>query len=107
MPACTGCNSATMMRSLPRNLLRRGNCSMTPAEPNHSDVEFLTYDEFIEFGGGPVDDPEGVKRLNAKRRDPLALRRIDHVRFFVGNARQSAYFYRNAFGFDVVAYAGL
>ncbi|HEV3166887.1 MAG TPA: 4-hydroxyphenylpyruvate dioxygenase [Isosphaeraceae bacterium] len=35
------------------------------------------------------------------------LRRIDHVRFFVGNARQSAYFYRNAFGFEVVAYAGL
>src|SRR3989440_13066209 len=39
--------------------------------------------------------------------DDLPLRRIDHVRFFVGNARQSAYFYRNAFGFDVVAYAGL
>jgi 4-hydroxyphenylpyruvate dioxygenase len=39
--------------------------------------------------------------------DALALRRIDHVRMFVGNARQSAYFYRNAFGFDVVAYAGL
>src|SRR5438105_3818012 len=39
--------------------------------------------------------------------DPLPLRRIDHVRFFVGNARQSTYFYRNAFGFDVVAYAGL
>src|SRR3954471_12175731 len=39
--------------------------------------------------------------------DFLPLRRIDHVRFFVGNARQSAYFYRNAFGFDVVAYAGL
>src|SRR5262245_23828385 len=37
----------------------------------------------------------------------LPLRRIDHVRFVVGNARQSAYFYRNAFGFDVVAYAGL
>ena len=39
--------------------------------------------------------------------DPVPLRRIDHVRFFVGNARQSAYFYRNAFGFDVIAYAGL
>jgi 4-hydroxyphenylpyruvate dioxygenase len=39
--------------------------------------------------------------------DPIAIRKIDHVRFFVGNARQSAYFYRNAFGFDVVAYAGL
>jgi len=40
-------------------------------------------------------------------KDILPLRRIDHIRFFVGNARQSAYFYRNAFGFDVVAYAGL
>src|SRR3954462_1768784 len=39
--------------------------------------------------------------------EPIALRRIDHVKLFVGNARQSAYFYRNAFGFDVVAYAGL
>ena len=37
----------------------------------------------------------------------IPIRRIDHVRFFVGNARQSAYFYRNAFGFDVVGYAGL
>src|SRR5258707_6238807 len=37
----------------------------------------------------------------------IPLRRVDHVRLFVGNARQSAYFYRNAFGFDVVAYAGL
>src|SRR5436309_8706112 len=37
----------------------------------------------------------------------IPLRRIDHVRLFVGNARQSAYFYRNAFGFDVIAYAGL
>src|SRR2546421_9994760 len=39
--------------------------------------------------------------------DSMPLRRIDHVRLFVGNARQSAYFYRNAFGFDVIAYAGL
>jgi 4-hydroxyphenylpyruvate dioxygenase len=39
--------------------------------------------------------------------DEMPLRKIDHVRFFVGNARQSAYFYRNAYGFDVVAYAGL
>src|SRR5579863_9156668 len=40
-------------------------------------------------------------------KDVLSLRRIDHVRMFVGNARQSAYFYRNAFGFEVIAYAGL
>src|SRR5882757_8955752 len=37
----------------------------------------------------------------------IPLRKVDHIRFFVGNARQSAYFYRNAFGFDVVAYSGL
>src|SRR4051794_18616269 len=53
-----------------------------------------------------------VDRREARRSRPmpapdLPFRRIDHVRFFVGNARQSAYFYRNAFGFDVVAYAGL
>lgn len=40
-------------------------------------------------------------------KDEMPLRKIDHVRFFVGNARQSAYFYRNAYGFDVVGYAGL
>jgi 4-hydroxyphenylpyruvate dioxygenase len=40
-------------------------------------------------------------------KDDLPLRKIDHLRFFVGNARQSAYFYRNAFGFDIVGYAGL
>ncbi|MBT5873368.1 MAG: 4-hydroxyphenylpyruvate dioxygenase [Candidatus Latescibacteria bacterium] len=39
--------------------------------------------------------------------DHLPLRRIDYVKFFVGNARQSAYFYRNAFGFDVIGYGGL
>src|SRR5213080_455933 len=46
-------------------------------------------------------------RQTMAARDSLPLRRIDHVRFFVGNARQSAYFYRNAFGFEVIAYAGL
>jgi 4-hydroxyphenylpyruvate dioxygenase len=40
-------------------------------------------------------------------KDVLPLRGVDHLRFIVGNARQSAYFYRNAFGFDVIAYAGL
>src|SRR5713226_7131959 len=37
----------------------------------------------------------------------LSHRRIDHSRLLYGNPRQSAYFYRNAFGFDVMAYAGL
>jgi len=34
------------------------------------------------------------------------LKRIHHVSFLVGNAKQAAYFYRKAFGFDQVAYRG-
>ncbi len=39
--------------------------------------------------------------------NPLKLRSIHHVEFWVGNARQAAYFYRQAFGFSQIAYAGL
>jgi len=39
--------------------------------------------------------------------NPLKLKRIHHVEFWVGNARQSAYFYRKAFGFSQLAYSGL
>ena len=34
------------------------------------------------------------------------LEGTDHVELWVGNARQAAYHYRKAFGFDVIAYAG-
>ncbi|MFZ4508901.1 MAG: 4-hydroxyphenylpyruvate dioxygenase [Fimbriimonas sp.] len=39
--------------------------------------------------------------------DTFPIRRIDHVRFYVGNARQSAFFYRHMFGFSVTAFHGL
>jgi len=39
--------------------------------------------------------------------NPLKLKSIHHVEFWVGNAKQAAYFYRNAFGFSEIAYAGL
>jgi 4-hydroxyphenylpyruvate dioxygenase len=39
--------------------------------------------------------------------NPLRLKSIHHVEFLVGNARQAAFFYRNAFGFSQFAYAGL
>jgi 4-hydroxyphenylpyruvate dioxygenase len=42
----------------------------------------------------------------AADRDFLPLRGTDHVEFYVGNARQAAYFYRAAFGMSLVAYAG-
>jgi 4-hydroxyphenylpyruvate dioxygenase len=39
--------------------------------------------------------------------NPLRLKSIHHVELWVGNARQAAYFYREAFGFSQFAYAGL
>jgi 4-hydroxyphenylpyruvate dioxygenase len=74
---------------------------MSDRQENQKPVYSAQVDEFTAFTDKAIPDPA------SKGSDPLSLRRIDHVRFFVGNARQSAYFYRNAFGFDVVAYAGL
>jgi len=39
--------------------------------------------------------------------DPLALVDVDHVRFFVGNAKQAAMFYAHTFGFEVAQMADL
>jgi 4-hydroxyphenylpyruvate dioxygenase len=39
--------------------------------------------------------------------DFMPLHGIDHVELWVGNAAQAAYFYREAFGFEQIAYAGL
>jgi 4-hydroxyphenylpyruvate dioxygenase len=36
----------------------------------------------------------------------VALRGYDHLEFYVGNAKQAAHYYRTAFGFRPVAYAG-
>jgi len=38
--------------------------------------------------------------------DFLPLLGTDHVEFYVGNAKQSAYYYQTAFGYNLVAYAG-
>ncbi|RNI29024.1 4-hydroxyphenylpyruvate dioxygenase [Rufibacter latericius] len=38
--------------------------------------------------------------------DFLPLNGTDYIEFYVGNAKQSAYFYQSAFGFELVAYAG-
>ncbi len=38
--------------------------------------------------------------------DPFPVRGMDHVRFYVGNARQSAHWYSTAFGMTLVAYRG-
>lgn len=38
--------------------------------------------------------------------DFLPLKGTDHIEFYVGNAKQSALYYQNAFGFKLIAYAG-
>jgi len=43
---------------------------------------------------------------NATLEDFLPLNGTDHVEFYCGNAKQSAYYYINAFGYELVAYAG-
>ena len=38
--------------------------------------------------------------------DVMPLLGVDHVEFYVGNARQAAFYYSKAFGFHVTAYSG-
>jgi 4-hydroxyphenylpyruvate dioxygenase len=48
-----------------------------------------------------------VAAPRAAAEDFMPLHGIDHVELWVGNAAQAAFFYREAFGFQQVAYAGL
>ncbi len=47
------------------------------------------------------------KNAAAEAQDFLPLKGIDHVEFWVGNAKQAAHYYRALWGFTPVAYAGL
>ena len=42
-----------------------------------------------------------------EQRNPLGLKKIHHVEFYVGNAKQAEFFYRKAFGFSRAGYMGL
>ncbi|MDQ3322945.1 MAG: VOC family protein, partial [Acidobacteriota bacterium] len=41
------------------------------------------------------------------QKNPLGLKKIHHVEFYVGNAKQAEFYYRKAFGFSRLAYSGL
>ena len=49
----------------------------------------------------------GLKKLFPEAEDFLPLLGTDYVELYVGNAKQSAHFYKTAFGFQSEAYAGL
>jgi 4-hydroxyphenylpyruvate dioxygenase len=44
---------------------------------------------------------------NTEVKNPLGLKKIHHVEFYVGNAKQAEFYYRKAFGFSRAAYSGL
>lgn len=43
---------------------------------------------------------------NGAIRDPFPLEGVDYLEFWVGNAKQAAFYYEHAYGFTPVAYAG-
>lgn len=48
-----------------------------------------------------------LEKVFPEAQDFLPLLGTDHVELYVGNAKQAAYFYKAAFGFQSLAYAGL
>ncbi len=50
-----------------------------------------------------IINPGDTKQATA---DFLPLQGTDHVEFYVGNAKQAAHYYKTAFGFQSLAYAG-
>lgn len=49
----------------------------------------------------------GLKKIFSDAEDFLPLLGTDYIELYVGNAKQSAHFYKTAFGFQSHAYAGL
>ena len=58
-----------------------------------------------------METPTEVKSQKAgselENKDFLPLKRIDHLEFYVGNAKQSAVYFQYAFGFTLTGYSGL
>ena len=53
-----------------------------------------------------MDTMTAPVQAGLKQTDFLPLEGTDYVEFYVGNARQAAHFYKTAFGFQSLAYAG-
>ena len=49
---------------------------------------------------------ESVHTTREVQKDFLPLNGTDYIEFYVGNAKQAAYYYRSAFGMKLVAYSG-
>ena len=49
----------------------------------------------------------GLEKIFEKAQDFLPINGTDYVELYVGNAKQAAHYYKTAFGFQELAYAGL
>ena len=47
-----------------------------------------------------------IDKIFNDAKDFLPILGVDYIEFYVGNAKQSAYFYKNALGFESEAYSG-
>ncbi len=56
---------------------------------------------------GIKDYQYGLEKIFSEADDFLPLLGTDYVELYVGNAKQAAHFYKTAFGFQSLAYAGL
>lgn len=54
-----------------------------------------------------VKSPKDNARKITEEADFLKLKNIDHVQFYVGNAKHAMYYWWKAFGFRPIAYSGL
>lgn len=54
-----------------------------------------------------ITETNTAVEVNNAVQNPLGLKKIHHVEFYVGNAKQAEFYYRKAFGFSRAAYSGL
>lgn len=54
-----------------------------------------------------LDEQYGLKKIFDEAKDFLPLLGTDYIELYVGNAKQAAYYYKSAFGFQSLAYSGL
>ncbi len=58
-------------------------------------------------GDEDIMKQKSMDMLAAQMEDFFPVRDVDHLEFYVGNAKQSSYYLARAFGFKIVAYSGL
>ncbi len=54
-----------------------------------------------------ITETQTAIETNTAVKNPLGLKKIHHVEFYVGNAKQAEFYYRKAFGFSRAGYMGL